>query len=472
MDLLLKTNRILREERLVEAGANVVCAVSGGADSMALLHVLHRLSAGSFRLVAAHLHHGFRPEESDREAELVRGFAKKLGIAFAYRQEDVPAYAKERGLNAQAAAREVRYRFLKETAATYRATSVALAHHQDDQAETVLLHLLQGTGLAGLAGMAMRRVEDRVQYVRPFLRVSKQEIMDYVQQQDIPYCMDSSNLSRDYERNRLRLDVLPELLSFNPSLPQALSRMADIVRDEEAYMEAAAAALKARIVRQEASRCTALRSQFLAEPVALQRRLIKLILNYLAQDPRFSDYGKIESIRTAIEGDTPSLSLSLGSSLIFRRVYDRLEWAVAGILDRSDEEKPIHFAYVWKDPRYSLAVPESGGVFTAETRRAKPGDDFRATRNEAWFDAELMEWPLTVRSRSAGDRLEPLGVNGSKKVKDIFIDLKVEPKERNRVPIVADAAGRILWIPGIRRSRHALVSEQSLNRICLRYIRE
>lgn len=473
MDLLLKVNRILREERLIEAGDTVVCAVSGGADSMALLHVLHRLSTqGAFRLVAAHLHHGFRLEESDREAELVRRFVAQLGLPFEYHRADVPANAKERGMNAQAAAREVRYRFLAETAASFDAQVIALAHHQDDQAETVLLHMLQGAGTTGLAGMAISRNEHSLRHIRPFLRIPKQEIMAYVQQQAIPYCMDSSNLSRDYERNRLRLDVMPALLSFNPSLPQALSRMADILRDEDAYMEAAAAALEARIVSREAGRCTALRTQFLAEPVALQRRLIKLILNYLAQDPRFSDYGKIELIRTAIEGDTPSLTLSLGAALRFRRVYDRLQWEVAEEVDGSAKKEPIHFAYVWHDPGDAVAVPESGGVLEAEIRRAVPDQHIRSVRDEAWFDADEVQWPLMVRSRSAGDRLEPLGVNGSKKVKDIFIDLKIEPEERARIPIVADANGRILWIPGVRRSRHALVTGQSSSVLRLRYIRK
>lgn len=462
MDLVPLVRQTLRDGRLISAGDTVVCAVSGGPDSMALLHVLHRLSGEfGFALVAAHVHHGFRMAESDAEAETVRAFAASLGVPFRMARVDAPGHAMRHGMNAQAAARQLRYRFLHETAEACGAKVIALAHHLDDQAETVLMNLLSGASLTGLAGMALVRSAGGAKHIRPFLRIRKQDIVDYVAERGIPHHTDSSNLSRDYLRNRLRLDVMPLLLKEQPKLPEALGRLADIAGEEDRFLDGLAEGALKRTARMESGRVEARRGAFLAESVALQRRMIKLILNYLAGNPRFSDYSRIESIRTAIErGSPPSLSMDAGSGIRFVRRYDRLVWEKG---PGGDEASPAAYAYTF-DPvdggaGRALAIPGVGVLHAGVGETAQSAGAAGQPAHEVRFDADALRLPLTVRSRRDGDRLQPFGLTGSKKVKDILIDLKIDPDWRNLVPVVTDAEGTLLWIAGIRRSRHAPVNE-------------
>lgn len=453
MDLVPEVRRTLRRGRLVEPGDAVVCAVSGGPDSMALLHVLARLSGEmGFSLVAAHVHHGFRPAESDEEAETVRAFAEGLGIPFRMVRVDAPGYARERRMNAQAAARELRYRFLRETAEAWGAKAIALAHHLDDQAETVLLHLLSGTSLTGLGGMPLAREEGGVKWIRPLLRTRKNDILRHVAEHGIPSCTDSSNASRKYTRNRIRLDVLPMLMEEQPKLPEALARLADIAGEEDRFLDGLAQSRLERIARTEEGRIDADRRAFLAEPVALQRRLIKLILNYLAGDPRFSDYSKIESIRTAIaQSSPPSLSVDAGAGIRFLRRYDRLSWVKGA--EAAGWPACRQYSFELAPGQGPLKIPGVGTIH-ADWADGPESDDLNSPL-AACFDAGGVRLPLTVRSRRDGDRLEPFGLTGSKKVKDILIDLKIDPGWRDAVPMVFDAEGNLLWIAGIRRSRHA-----------------
>lgn len=462
--------RTLQGGRLISAGDAVVCAVSGGPDSMALLHVLARLSGdGGFSVVAAHVNHGFRPGEAEAEAETVRAFAASLGVPFRMVEVDAPGFAAQHGMNAQAAARELRYRFLHETAVDCGARVIALGHHLDDQAETVLMHLLSGASLTGLAGMAPVQQVDGIDRIRPFLGVRKRDIVAYAEAQGIPWHEDSSNASRTYLRNRIRQDVMPVLLREQAALPEMLGRLADVAGEEDRFLDGLARERMAQVFHVEAGRVTGDRTGFLAESVALQRRMIKLILNYLSGDPRFSDYSKIEAMRTAIEQSSPpSLCMDAGSDIRFLRRYDRLVWELAEAADGSGGSVAgaVPYEYEWEPGRGSLAIPGVGVLHAGYTDRLDV--DARSLR-EAFFDADAVLLPLCVRSRRPGDRMAPYGLTGSKKVKDMFIDLKIDPDWRDAVPIVTDARGTLLWIAGLRRSRHAPVDGRTGNVMHLRF---
>lgn len=459
--------RTLQGGRLISAGDAVVCAVSGGPDSMALLHVLARLSVeGGFSLVVAHVNHGFRPGEAEEEAETVQAFAASLGVPFRLARVDAPGYAAGHGMNAQAAARELRYRFLHETAAACGARSIALGHHLDDQAETVLMHLLSGSSLTGLAGMAPVQRVDGIDRIRPFLGIRKEDILAYVAAQGIPSHVDSSNASRTYLRNRIRQDVMPVLLREQAALPEVLGRLADIAGEEDRYLDELARQRLTRIFHAGEKRVTGDRPGFLAESLALQRRMIKLILNYLSGDPRFSDYSKIEAIRTAIEQSSPpSLCMDAGAGIRFLRRYDRLSWQLAEADGSPAPSTP--YAYEWDPGQGPLTLPGVGVLHATYMDRVD--DPAGSSPAEAVFDAEALALPLCVRSRRAGDRLQPFGLTGSKKVKDMFIDLKIDPDQREAIPIVTDARGTLLWIAGLRRSRHAPVDGRTRKVLHLRF---
>ncbi|MBM7569300.1 tRNA lysidine(34) synthetase TilS [Paenibacillus sacheonensis] len=451
---------LAREEGLWTAGDTVVVAVSGGPDSMALLHLLHRLSgAEQLSLVAAHLDHGFRGEESAREGEIVRGYAAELGIPCESTFIDMPAYIEASSMNSQAASREKRYGFLHGVAHTYGASRIALAHHADDQAETVLMRIIRGTGLAGLAGIPISRSEKNVELIRPLLRKYKADILRYCDLWAIPYSHDSSNGQKHYFRNHVRLDILPYLSAHNPQLPQSLARLAELAAAEDDWLAQETRAVYERHVLPHREGCQLNRKALLGLHVALQRRLIKLILNYIGLETDPSSFDSIETIRLAAsERAAATWSLDAGGGIRFIREYDNLLFVRSVPGERSTSSSG--YAYAVTTDVTSLMLPEAEGQLTFEAMAGsaarRPGN-----RLEALFDADRIQYPLTIRNRQPGDRMAVLGLNGTKKVQDMFVDDRVAPSRREVLPIVVDANGFVLWIPGIRRSALAQVTDST-----------
>ncbi|PZE19220.1 tRNA lysidine(34) synthetase TilS [Paenibacillus xerothermodurans] len=468
MNLLNRIEREIIAERLLERGDCIVAAVSGGPDSVAMLHVLFSLSERwGWRIIVAHVDHGFRGEESAGEAQFVSALADRFGLPCEIVHVDAPAYIKESGMNPQAAARELRYRFLYQVAAASDANRICLAHHADDQAETVLMRVLRGTGPAGLTGIPRRRTEKDMELVRPLLRIYKDEILEYCKVHNLEYCVDSSNLKRSYLRNEIRLDLLPQLQQrYNEQLPEALNRLADMMSAENDYLEAQTRSLFDQFVRKENDCAGWSRKWFCSVHVSLQRRLIKLILNYLAVEADSIDFIKLEQIREAILREEPSnLSLDIGGNVKLTREYDRILLHIYVV-------PPIPFAYPVQFQQGSVVVPETGVrvecVWMERNSSAAGTEISTQDRNVAWFDAEKLHFPLQVRSRVPGDRMSLYGLKGSKKVKDIFIDAKVPPSVRNHVPIIADGDGSIIWLPGVRRSSHAPVTADTQLILCMK----
>ncbi|AIQ10646.1 tRNA lysidine(34) synthetase TilS [Paenibacillus durus] len=453
------------EHRLWGPGDAIVVAVSGGPDSVALLHVLHEISQSRMplTLICAHVNHGFRAE-SAQEAELVRRTAKELGIPFELAEFDIPSFMKESGLGPQEAAREKRYRFLIDTAKRRGARSVALAHHADDQAETVLMRLLRGSGLSGLAGMRWRRTEKNVELIRPFLRINKAALVDVCRRRGFLYAEDPSNAQTKYRRNAVRLKVLPFLTRYSPKLSRSLTQLAEIAGAEDDFMEDAAAKCFADIVLQEQGKCTLDRAAFAVVPSALQRRLIKLILNYLSADTPETDFPKIEAVRRGILQDMPTAwSLDLGRGITCIRQYNTIYFLSAPL----DHQASYAYRLPKPQPRLELSEINKALVMTLAERGNIAALKGEGSRMSARFDYKELVFPLTIRSRLPGDTIKVMGLNGSKKVKDIYIDDKIPSTERSRIPLVCDGLGNIVWIPGIRRSVHAAVGDHTASVLLL-----
>ncbi|MED4601870.1 tRNA lysidine(34) synthetase TilS [Paenibacillus validus] len=459
--LMSTVERFIDEESLLEAGDGVVVAVSGGPDSVALLHLLFALSERHrWRLSVAHVNHGFRGREADEEAEFVRELAASLRLPFYLKVLDMPGYLAGTKANAQAAARALRYAFLREAAREAGAGRIALAHHADDQAETVLMRLLRGTGPSGLAGIPLRRSEtEDLELVRPLLRIYKAELIRYCEQRGLTFRTDSSNLETKYFRNQIRLEVLPYLSRYQDRLPESLNRLAILAAEEDDLLTQQTRALFEQFVNAENGSVAWSAQWFGGVHVALQRRLIKLILSYLALDPDSVDYHQIEQLRNAVlQTKAGSVRMDVDSRLTFRREYDR-------VMIHRMVLPPPPYAYHVSEGQTELFIPETGARMVF--RWLEPDDPMPSVLGvrEAVFDVMDMSFPLSVRSRQTGDRMSPLGLNGSKKVKDMFIDAKVPPYLRERTPVVTDAEGRILWLPGVRRSAQALVREDGRRKL-------
>ncbi|MDQ6420714.1 tRNA lysidine(34) synthetase TilS [Paenibacillus sp. LHD-117] len=461
-NVLTEVAREAAERGMWKDGDKIVVAVSGGADSMALLHLLHALAGPRrLRIVAAHVNHGFRGEESEAELALVRAYAERLGVPCETAELNLATYIEENRLNLQAAAREKRYAFLHRIAEQYAAASIALAHHADDQAETVMMRIIRGAGLGGLSGIPVKRSENNVELIRPLLRMNKSDLLRYCEEQGIPYCTDSSNLERHYFRNQVRLDILPYLSRFNPQLPLSLQRLAEVAGEEDDFLAGEAGRLFGSIVQADQGEYAVRCNELWGLHVALQRRLIKLILSYLSQDTENISFDGIERMRFAAAPDAPSTwRMDAGSGVRCLREYESMRWLKAPLagMDRN----PGSYSYEIREGMAYLNAESAGWTFMFQWLDPEADGQRKAvSRGEALFDASQLSFPLRIRNRRPGDRIQVLGLNGSKKVQDMFVDEKIPPSGRESYPLLCDAEGRLLWIPGLRRSAHALAGENS-----------
>ena len=436
--MLEAMKRALEINRMFEPGDKILVACSGGPDSLALLHGLRRLSLEmGFEIAVAHLEHGFRGEESEAEALFVEEFCRLHGIECVIGRVDMPTLLKEQGFSAQDGARRVRYEFLRRTAVELGAKRIATGHQLDDQAETLLLNLLRGAGMKGLA--AMRPVAGDL--IRPLLGVKREVIENYCDANELRPRHDSSNEKKCYRRNLLRLEIMPQLRRYNAALPETLARTAELLHEQQQYLQQQALALFQRTARQGEDGLHLEVKALCGEHLALQREIFRLALE--------KKRGKLTGISfDHVETLIKMLSLPVGSraelpgKLKVRRTYDSI--------CLENERDPLKQAKSLL-PGMNLEIPgfyrfeELGFDLKIET------GFFPKAQDEISFviKRSAISGGLLLRTRLPGDRFRPKGMNGSKKLKDFFIDIKLPRELRDSVPLLCDAVG-ILWIAGVR----------------------
>lgn len=422
---------------------------------MALLHLACEMAREMpMQVIAAHANHQFRGAESDAEAELVRQAARQWGARCETAELAMPAYIAATGLNSQDASRKRRYAFLHEIADKYDSRTVLLGHHADDQAETVLMRVLRGTGLGGLAGIPKRRQDENVELIRPLLRIAKNELLAYCERNQVLYAVDSSNLTRDYFRNIVRLDIMPMLAEWNPQLRSALIRLADLAEADHRYLEQETdKAFKEGVAARGDG--FAFRLQwFNTLHEALQRRLIKLILKCSAPGDSDAEYRQIDEIVRILQADQPAVArIGLDHNRVLLSEYGEVYLGS----DHMDEVGP---AVLVTPATVQATFGTDGGQLLFQHSDQLP-ESIGSSTQEAWFDEDRLVYPLVVRSRQPGDVMRLPGMNGSKKVQDIFVDAKIPRSRRDQIPLLVDGTGSVLWIPGLRRSRDALVTDQT-----------
>ncbi|MBU4117233.1 MAG: tRNA lysidine(34) synthetase TilS [Proteobacteria bacterium] len=459
--LIKKTEDIIRREKLLSAGERCVVAVSGGPDSMALLHVLAQLAEPlEISLVVAHVDHGLRPDEAEAEARLVRETAQSLGLACECGRVEVGACAREQGLSIEHAARNLRYGFLEKVAARLGGTKIAVAHTADDQAEEILLRLIRGTGRAGLTGMA--RIRDNL-VIRPFLEVPKDEILRYLAEENIPYILDSSNQERIYLRNRIRLDLLPYLQEhFNPNIGNSLRETAAIFQGEEELLAGITSQAYAQVVEEDMGEPAGLTihlSEFFRQPLAIRRRILETACWHMECRPSFKQIGQLLFLaETGIEGACLHLAQGLrvvkaGGRLSF--CYPQGRQAIRGNLTDAGMEEVPFFKELPGPGEYFLESLEAT-VHLRLLDMLPEGWEGQGPET-LYCDAGKVRFPLLVRSVREGDRFHPLGAPGSKKIGDFFTDQKIPVARRRRIPLLADQDG-IIAILGVRLDQRAAIS--------------
>lgn len=399
-------------------------AVSGGADSMVLLDILWKLKARfQLTLTVAHIHHGLRPE-ADAELEFVQQQAQLRQLPCRVRRVHIPQI-RQPGQSLEDCAREVRYQCLEDIRRAVGADSIAVAHHKDDAAETVLLHLLRGSGLTGLQGIQPRREN----IVRPLLGISRRDILTYAQETDIPYCTDASNADNTYTRNRIRNTLLPFLKEqFNPNIVNGLLRLADLAREDETALVQWTEQTWETVCTEETPETIVLSVSALAAlPRGLQRRLVRKALSRLKGSSGWSaeDTDAILRLRQKTGSQT---ELQLKKNVYVRKQYEKLLFTCKKTEGASAFCQEIH-------PLETSQQTVGGRTYTFQLF---PAASLPENQPGLKLDADRLPKKLFLRSRKPGDRFSPAGAKGGKKLKDWMIDHKIPVCERDTIALLSD----------------------------------
>jgi tRNA(Ile)-lysidine synthase len=435
----------------------VLVAVSGGPDSVALLRLLVELRDElQLHLEVAHLQHGIRGAEAREDARFVGALADQFGLTFHLKEVSVPEIRAAAGKgNLEALARLERYRFLAEVARARGLGKVATAHTLDDQAETVLMRFLRGSGMKGLGGMAPLQVMEsiggeliKLTIVRPLLETSKAEIINYLTQKNQLYRLDRTNQDKTYLRNWVRLELLPKIRErVDSRLGERLGQQAELLRDEDEFLSELA---RRKLVEISHAHDGLSRIGLLGEPIALQRRLLRLWIEAALGNLRGLDFVHIDELLRLIKVGPPQGRLAIPGGWELAREYDVLK-----LLRRLVRIERECYSYDFTVGS-TLQIPEAGRELQGEVVMP-PLAELPANLSEAVFDAVCLTEPLTVRNFRQGDCFKPLGMTGHKKIKDLFIDNKVALSVRAKLPFLL-LGQEIIWVPGYGRSRIARVS--------------
>lgn len=463
--MLEQMKKTILAHHMLPEGSSVLVGVSGGPDSTALLHALSRIApTHGWKVAAVHVNHGLRGENSRGDEKYVRTCCEHWQIPCHVEQVGVRQVLAQKGGNKQAVARSLRYAAFLRVARRVGAECLALAHQADDQVETLLMRLIRGTGPAGLAGIPATREWRGLRIVRPLLEVWRSDVEAYCTRYGLTPRLDESNRDPRHTRNRIRHHLLPGLESYNSRVKEVLFQLAHLAADEEKHWASLVEKEARRVITDSGQQWFEVDTRaFLELGVALQRRVIKLILNCLVEDDENETVtlDGVERIRRLAMSSDPSGETALPGGVRAERIYRQLRILKAASAARDEEGE--------KMAPTRLPIPGEvrypAGRIRVWTDSRPP---FSPTKDRALFDLDQLEAAPVVRPRRPGDRVQPLGMNGTKKVKEALIDAKVPRRLRDGIPLLT-CGEEVIWVPGVVRSGHAGVTEETRRFLCLEW---
>jgi tRNA(Ile)-lysidine synthase len=458
MDLLRRLKKTLDQIEALRPGEKLLLAVSGGADSLAMLHLFNH--AKQFDLHVLHVHHGIRGAEADEDAVFVEAVCKEWHIPCRIEHVDAPALAATRKISLEAAAREVRYLALKSEAVKIGAKIIAVAHNLDDQAETVLMHIIRGSGLNGLRGM---RVSSQMPgadltLIRPMLGITRAEIEAYCAEQKLTPRVDSTNTDIAYTRNRVRHEIIPALEQVNPQIKRALARLAESIRaDVETVNQHAQESWQATTLRAEADAIAFDRKILAAQPIAVQRQLIREAVAKISGPEQEVSFEQVEAAReVALNGDTGALADLPGGLQV------RVSYGEAIVECTGQPSSSPNWLLLEAGSNITLKIPSQielrgwqFSITSAENPESLPSDPWTALIGPGESPAEIL-----LRTRRPGDRFTPQGAGGSQKLGDFMTDHKIPLNLRDQIPLL-EIDGKIAWVCGWRVDQRFVVGPES-----------
>ncbi|MDT3699692.1 MAG: tRNA lysidine(34) synthetase TilS [Thermincola sp.] len=466
VSMLDKVKAAIHKYSMFTPGDRVLVGVSGGPDSVALLHILNTLAGElGIRIAVAHLNHSLRGQAAADDAEAVRRLAGLSGNQVVIECKDVAGFAREHSLSIQEAAREVRYRFFVEAAKQLECSKLATGHNANDQAETVLFQFLRGSGAAGLAGIPP--VRDGW-IVRPLLETRRREIEQYCISHDLPTRTDQSNLKTVYTRNKIRLQLFPLLeQEYNINLVEILLRTSEIMREQEEFMAAQVLAVWPTVcTKHEETEITFDLEAFLKLPVALQPLVLRDAWEKLTGSAYNLGYVHISKALSLLKSGQTGSRMDLPDKIQLTKSYGGFYLSAASSIIAVDQQ----FFHHLRVPGFTL-IPETGDALEAEIIENVSGLEDLNRPDEIVIDLDLVTQPLAVRSRKPGERFRPRGQTGSKKVKRFLIDCKVSRQERARLPVLVTADDQVIWLAGLRADDRWSVNPKTKRVLKLKLIR-
>lgn len=432
--LLDKVKKTIRRHHLFSREEKILIAFSGGIDSTALLHLLRELQKEwPITLALGHFNHKLR-RNAEKEELFVRNAAKKLDIPLYVSSEDVRSYAVERKLNIEEAGRKLRYDFLKDTAKKYGFSKIATGHTINDQAETFFMRLFRGSGLSGLSGI-YPVVGNLI--IRPLLDISREEILDYLNIIKAEFQVDESNLDKRFLRNRIRGELLPYLQKeFDPHLVSRLGKVSSLFQEDEFILKKLTEKERPKVVQSREGQIFLDLNELSTLPVGLARRMVREFIAEIKGDLRKISFEDIESVLGLAQGKEYPLT----KDCFLRREQDQIFCPQTGL-----ETLSYELSWTGKNP---LVIKDLGMSFSGKERPGVPEDWKFDNFKGACLDLGKLKFPLAVRSRREGDRYQPLGSPGRKKLKEIMRAKKIPVRERNKRPVFL-SAGEIVWIYGL-----------------------
>ena len=461
-------NRILKTvmqtivtHRMLTAGDSVLVAVSGGMDSVTLIHVLRTLASEfDIRLAIGHLNHGLRQGDADRDAGFAAELAGRLNLPFYGDKRNVRQLKQDGRLSLEEAARDVRYEFLEAVSARHGFDKIATGHHANDNAEQVLMNLMRGSGPLGLSGIAPVRGR---KIIRPLLELKKSEIVEYVTEKKLAFVTDLSNTDQSFRRNRIRHHLIPELeKGYNPSIIDTLNRVGAILRAEDQWLD--------NILTKDFQNCVAVHgtdsiridlSRFEGLATAAKRRIVRKAIQSVKTDLRRITLKHIDAILDLVARRSTDGRLNLPDGIRIRLktthlTVEKRKSAGPGSSDFSEDPPAIDYCYTIAGLQ-SIYIKEAGAVIKVSEIRRDDLPEFKfVTKDTAYFDMERLLFPLIVRNFRPGDRFSPLGLKGTQKLKKYFSDHKVPGAQRRRCPLLL-SRNKILWIAGHRMDNYARI---------------
>ena len=450
-NLLNRVIATIKRHDLLRKGDRVLVACSGGPDSVALLRVLYAIKdIYKLDLYLAHINHKLRGKDSDLDQSFVKDLATELKLPFYLKTISVRKLAKQKSMSIEEAARNARYRFLESLASKLKLDKIATGHNQNDQAETVLMRLLRGTGPAGLAGIPVKRGK----IIRPLLEVSRTEILDYLKRNKIKYRTDKSNLKSDFLRNKVRNHLLPQLQKeYNPNLALILSQTALVTSQLNEFVQKRVSFLAKKTINKLNQNVVILNLKSLrrVHPI-LQKNLIRLAWEKLEGQVHPPDFKEVERVLYLANSGTSGQRVNLKKGWWAENGKDRL------FLFRQKAKRVNLRIPVEK----KVTVPGLGLEINSEVleRSKLPRRIFSLTENVAYLDYEKFTARPLLRNWQVGDRFKPLGMSGTKKLSDFFVDLKVPRHQRDQIPVLS-SNGKIAWVVGYRISEDFKVRPES-----------